>query len=350
MNMAPLTVVATAAVREAVDGQEFSDEVLRETGLRLWVIGGDEEARLSAQGVLLGWPDAKGIVCDIGGSSMELAQVGGGKVGARATSPLGPFRLQQVQGGPKARRQHIHGILAEMKKKFPDKHPRIYLVGGSWRVIARLDMERRAYPLTVLHEYRMLPQQILETLDWISVSDLPILRVLTGTSQERMELVPLASEVLRGLVEVFEPREVDVSAYGIREGLLFEQMPEVDILINNAGAIPGGSVVDVDEQRWRQAWELKVFGYINMTRMYLPMMQSRGHGVICNIIGMAGAAPRADYICGATGNAALIAFTQGVGGESVKNGVRVFGINPSPTRSDRMQGMLQQQAEKKFGV
>jgi NAD(P)-dependent dehydrogenase (short-subunit alcohol dehydrogenase family) len=141
---------------------------------------------------------------------------------------------------------------------------------------------------------------------------------------------------------------LDLSVSGSAEQL-FEQMPEVDILINNAGAIPGGSVVDVDEQRWRQAWELKVFGYINMTRMYLPMMQSRGHGVICNIIGMAGAAPRADYICGATGNAALIAFTQGVGGESVKNGVRVFGINPSPTRSDRMQGMLQQQAEKKFG-
>jgi exopolyphosphatase / guanosine-5'-triphosphate,3'-diphosphate pyrophosphatase len=99
-------------------------------------------------------------------------------------------------------------------------------VGGSWRVIARLDMERRAYPLTVLHEYRMLPQQILETLDWIAVSDLPILRVLTGTSQERMELVPLASEVLREIVEVFEPREVDVSAYGIREGLLYEQMPD----------------------------------------------------------------------------------------------------------------------------
>ena len=226
MDMAPLTVVATAAVREATDGAEFSEQVLRETGLRLWVIDGGEEARLSAQGVLLGWPDAKGIVCDIGGSSMELAQVGGGKVGARATSPLGPFRLQQVEGGPKARRAHIHRILTDMKKLFPDNRPRIYLVGGSWRVIARLDMERRAYPLTVLHEYRMMPGQILETLDWIAQNDLPILRVLTGTSQERMELVPLASEVLRGLIEVFEPREVDVSAYGIREGLLYEQMPD----------------------------------------------------------------------------------------------------------------------------
>ena len=226
MEMAPLTVVATAAVREAEDGKEFTDQVLRETGLRLWVIDGGEEARLSAQGVLLGWPDAKGIVSDIGGSSMELAQVGGGRVGARATSPLGPFRLQQVEGGPKARRNHIHRVLSDMKRLFPEPHPRIYLVGGSWRVIARLDMERRAYPLTVLHEYRMMPRQIEETLDWILTSDLALLRVLTGTSPERMELVPLACEVLRGIVDVFHPREVDVSAYGIREGLLYEQMPD----------------------------------------------------------------------------------------------------------------------------
>ncbi len=226
MDIAPLTVVATAAVREASDGAAFQDEVLRETGLKMWVIDGNEEARLSAQGVLLGWPDAKGLVCDIGGSSMELAQVGGGKVGARATSPLGPFRLQQVEGGPKARRAHIHRILTDMKKQFPGDKPRIYLVGGSWRVIARLDMERRAYPLTVLHEYRMMPAQILETLDWISNNDLPMLRVLTGTSQERMELVPLACEVLREMIDVFQPREVDVSAYGIREGLLYEQMPD----------------------------------------------------------------------------------------------------------------------------
>ncbi len=147
-----------------------------------------------------------------------------------------------------------------------------------------------------------------------------------------------------------EPQTVllDLTQSGAAEQL-FAQCPDVDILVNNAGAIPGGNVVEVDETRWRQAWELKVFGYINLTRVYLPMMEARGHGVICNIIGMAGAAPRADYICGAAGNAALMAFTNGVGGASVKHGVRVFGINPSPTRSDRMQGLLQFQAEKKFG-
>jgi len=119
-------------------------------------------------------------------------------------------------------------------------------------------------------------------------------------------------------------------------------------LVNNAGAIPGGSVLDIDEDRWREAWELKVFGYINLVREVLPLMQAKKKGVIANIIGMAGAAPRNAYLCGSTANAALIAFTQAVGGASVSHGVRVFGVNPSPTRSERMQTMLQAQAQKKF--
>ncbi len=226
MDIEPLTVVATAAVREAVDGPDFQAQVLRETGLKMTVIDGDEEARLSAQGVLLGWPDAKGIVCDIGGNSMELARIGDGKVGKRATSPLGPFRLQQVEGGVKKRQAHIEGILKHLRGQLKSEGERIYLVGGSWRVIARLDMERRNYPLTVLHEYRMTPRSVLDTIDWIAANDLAMLRGRTGTGAERMELVPLACEVLRELVNIFKPSEIDVSAYGIREGMLFEQMPE----------------------------------------------------------------------------------------------------------------------------
>ncbi|HBU16033.1 MAG: exopolyphosphatase [Rhodobacteraceae bacterium GWE1_64_9] len=226
MDISPFTVVATAAVREAENGPAFQEQVLRETGLHIHVIDGDEEARLSAQGVLLGWPEARGIVCDIGGNSMELARIGHGKVGKRMTSPLGPFRLQQVEGGPKKRRDHIVKILRQMQGEFDSKGERIYLVGGSWRVIARLDMERRNYPLTVLHEYRMTPQSVIDTLDWIAANDLTMLRARTGTGAERMELVPLASEVLRELVTIFKPSEIDISSYGIREGMLYEQMPE----------------------------------------------------------------------------------------------------------------------------
>jgi exopolyphosphatase/guanosine-5'-triphosphate,3'-diphosphate pyrophosphatase len=226
MNITNMTVVATAAAREASDGPEFQADVLRETGLKLWVVDGQEEARLSAQGVLLGWPDAKGVVCDIGGNSMELARISDGKVGRRATSPLGPFRLQQVSSDPKVRREHITRILKELQAEIRSEGERIYLVGGSWRVIARLDMERRNYPLTVLHEYRMTPKSALDTMQWILASDPAVLRARTGTSSERMELVPLACEVLREVIDVLKPSEIDISAYGIREGLLYEVMPE----------------------------------------------------------------------------------------------------------------------------
>ncbi|WP_231580155.1 Ppx/GppA family phosphatase [Pseudorhodobacter wandonensis] len=226
LGISPLTCVATAAVRDASDGPEFAAQVLEKTGLKLWVIDGEEEARLSAQGVLLGWPEAKGIVCDIGGNSMELARIGDGKVGKRATSPLGPFRLQQVEGGAEKRKALIDRVLKKLKTKIEPENDRIYLVGGSWRAIARLDMERRNYPLTVLHEYRMTPESLLDTIDWIAANDPAILRARTGTGAERMALVPLACEVLRELIRIFKPKEIDVSSYGIREGLLYEQMHE----------------------------------------------------------------------------------------------------------------------------
>jgi 3-oxoacyl-[acyl-carrier protein] reductase len=138
---------------------------------------------------------------------------------------------------------------------------------------------------------------------------------------------------------------------GTAEGIasLMAAAGEVDILVNNAGAIPGGGLSDVSDERWRQAWELKLFGYINLVRAMLPRMQERRSGVISNIIGMAGFSPRAEYICGSTANAALMAFTQAVGGTSPRHGVRVFGINPSPTRSDRMEGLMRGQAAKKWG-
>jgi len=152
MGASPLTAVATAAVREAADGAEFCAEVERETGIRIWVIDGEEEARLSAQGVLLGWPGSYGLVCDIGGSSMELAEISGGRVGRRVTSPLGPLKLKDFQGSKKARKEHIATIVNGLAAELGPQKNRLFLVGGSWRAFARIDMERRNYPLHVQHE------------------------------------------------------------------------------------------------------------------------------------------------------------------------------------------------------
>ncbi len=226
MGIPPLTAVATAAVREASDGQDFRDEVMRETGVRLWVIDGQEEARLSAQGVLLGWPGSYGMVCDIGGSSMELADLADGKVGRRLTSPLGPLKLREISGGKKALKAYIKGVVAQLHQEMQQETGmRLFIVGGSWRAIARVDMERRGYPLTVLHEYRMNQRAVAATADYIATADLEELRNRCGISSDRMALVPLAVLVLRELVRVFKPKDIAVSAYGIREGMLYEQMP-----------------------------------------------------------------------------------------------------------------------------
>jgi exopolyphosphatase/guanosine-5'-triphosphate,3'-diphosphate pyrophosphatase len=225
MNVAPMTAVATAAVRDAEDGAEFCEEVARETGIKLWVASGQEEARLSAQGVFLGWPKAQGLMCDIGGSSMELAEIGKGVVGKRVTSELGPLKLMGVAGGYKGRKTLIDATMDGLRQEMPEGYKTLYLVGGSWRALARLDMERRGYPLKVLHEYRMTPKSVLQTVKWIKGKSVDELRAITGNSEARMRLVPIAAQVLKSLIQRFKPKELAVSSYGIREGLLYEQMP-----------------------------------------------------------------------------------------------------------------------------
>lgn len=227
MGIRPLTAVATAAVREASDGDDFRAEVERETGLKLYVIDGEEEARLSAQGVLLGWPGSYGLVCDIGGSSMELADLADGIVGQCVTSPLGPLKLREIKGGKKAIKAYIKEVVKDLHAKMKkETGMRLFLVGGSWRAIARVDMERRGYPMTVLHEYRMTARAVSSTKDYINGSDLNDLRGRCGISEERMSLVPLATLVLNEVIRTFKPKDIAVSSYGIREGMLYEQMPQ----------------------------------------------------------------------------------------------------------------------------
>jgi len=124
---------------------------------------------------------------------------------------------------------------------------------------------------------------------------------------------------------------------------------DIDILVNNAGDIPGGSIEKIDEATWRHAWELKVFGYINLTRAIYARMKTRGHGVIVNDIGAAGEKFDANYVCGSAGNAALMAFTRALGGKSLKDNIRVVGINPGPVGTDRHVTLLKTRAKNEFG-
>jgi NAD(P)-dependent dehydrogenase (short-subunit alcohol dehydrogenase family) len=124
---------------------------------------------------------------------------------------------------------------------------------------------------------------------------------------------------------------------------------DIDILVNNAGDIPGGSIDKIDEATWRHAWDLKVFGYINLTRAIYAQMKAQGHGVIVNDIGAAGERFDANYICGSAGNAALMAFTRALGGKSLADNIRVVGINPGPVGTDRHVTLLKTRAKNQFG-
>ena len=130
---------------------------------------------------------------------------------------------------------------------------------------------------------------------------------------------------------------------------LAAECADTDILINNAGAIPRGTIAEIDEARWREAWDLKVFGYINMTRRFYALMAARRSGVIVNIIGAAGESVAAGYAAGSSGNASLMAFTRAVGGTAPNDGLRVVGINPGPVETDRMVARLRREAQAKFG-
>jgi len=142
---------------------------------------------------------------------------------------------------------------------------------------------------------------------------------------------------------------MDLSKAESRERLV-AACSDADIIINNAGGIPGGTIEDVDDAKWRAAWDLKVFGYINMSRAFFTLMKARKSGVIINIIGAGGERLDAGYIAGATGNAALMAFTRTLGGDSLDYGVRVIGVNPGQIETDRLRVRLEIKAEEAFGA
>jgi NAD(P)-dependent dehydrogenase (short-subunit alcohol dehydrogenase family) len=147
--------------------------------------------------------------------------------------------------------------------------------------------------------------------------------------------------------------EVTIHPYDLSEPEAVAELgaacADVDILVNNAGDIPTGSLEAIDSATWRRAWDLKVFGYVDLTRAILPRMHARQSGVVVNVIGAAGEGPNPNYIAGCMGNASLMMFTRCLGGESIVHGVRVVGVNPGSTMSDRHMAHVKARAERKLG-
>lgn len=164
-----------------------------------------------------------------------------------------------------------------------------------------------------------------------------------------------AADLDRVRKEIAASRNVGVvtHALDLSAGAAIDQLvaahPDIDILVNNAGAIPGGRLDQVDDKRWRESWDLKVFGYVNMTRAFYAAMKKRKAGVIINILGVAGERLEATYIAGSTGNAGLIAFTKTMGAASPADNIRVVGVNPGPIDTERLEGLMRKRARDQLG-
>ena len=227
MNVATLDLLATAAVRDAENGREFVADVERLCGYPVQVLGGDQEARLSALGVVAAQPDADGIMGDLGGGSLELVELTAGQIGRSVTLPLGPLRLIDLSGDDRARAQaEISKHLTQLPWVKDLRGRTYYAVGGAWRTLARLQMEQTGYPLHVIHGYALGRQEVTDLTDVIGQQGRRSLARLGSVSRRRAESLPYAALLLGSLVEIGQPRQVVFSSFGLREGFLYDRLPE----------------------------------------------------------------------------------------------------------------------------
>ncbi|MBJ2150193.1 SDR family oxidoreductase [Paracoccus sp. IB05] len=169
---------------------------------------------------------------------------------------------------------------------------------------------------------------------------------LTARSQDKLEAI--AARLRARFDSEVTTIPLDLTTEGAVATLL-AQVGAPDVLINNAGVIPGGNLFSTTDAEWRANWELKVFGYIDMCRQFYQVMKAAGGGVIINDIGNAGERYDADYIAGTTGNASLMAFTRALGGRSLEDNIRVVGVNPGPVDTTRIYKLLKRRAVDWYG-
>ncbi|MEM7546879.1 MAG: Ppx/GppA family phosphatase [Pseudomonadota bacterium] len=219
MGVSEILAVGTAALREAEDGPAFREEIEALTGLNIRIASGQEEATLTAAGVLFGWPAAEGVVADLGGSSLELAEIHDGGIGQAVSTPAGHLRLAEEDQAEPAL-----SALRNTAQAFTGGHDRLILVGGAWRALAKAHMTQKSYPFHVLQGYEMTVDEVRELTSWAVETDPAQLKAAADVSSTRLRSLAAGARALRSLIDVLEPRRVAVSSFGVREGLVFERM------------------------------------------------------------------------------------------------------------------------------
>lgn len=241
MGADPLQVLATAAVRDAENGTDFVKGLeARLPGVPIRVLSGDDEARFSAAGVLLGFPEADGILGDLGGGSLELVELKQGRIGHTASLPIGAIRLAERANGEVVRaRAVVEKELSTVSWLKKGEGRDLYLVGGAWRALARMHIAQTAYPLFIVHHYGLRREEARDLSGVVMAATRRTLERMAGAPAKRLGDLPFAAVVLRRLLRATGATRVVFSANGLREGwyagLLGEVTREQDPLLAAAG-------------------------------------------------------------------------------------------------------------------
>jgi exopolyphosphatase/guanosine-5'-triphosphate,3'-diphosphate pyrophosphatase len=221
MKLKKLHAVATAAVRDASNGPDFLKRAVK-AGIKPELISGEEEARLSALGVISAIPQARGVVADLGGGSLELIPVEGGKTGPGVSLPLGVLRLGKRESAREVAATLKDGVPAVLRDAAEDST--LYLVGGSFRAFAQLDLQLTGHPLPIVHQHCLTPARVRELRQLVRSTSIEELRERVGVQSSRLQTLPAAAAVLDAACRVLSPRRIMVSAFGLREGILYDDL------------------------------------------------------------------------------------------------------------------------------
>jgi len=243
LKISDVFAVGTAAVREAEDGKALADRIEKESGIKLRILSGEDEARLSALGVMAGAPDATGVVGDLGGASLELIEVSPKGPGRGETFPLGPLTLAREGDFDYARISEEVDAELKSTKLLGKRGGDFYAVGGAWRAIGRIDIALTNHPIGVLHHHQMTRAEVLKVVDLVRKQSKRSLERLEEAAAKRAETLPYAAVVLERVMQTANFDRVIVSSFGLREGVLIERMSadalSVHPLIAAAEALAG---------------------------------------------------------------------------------------------------------------
>jgi exopolyphosphatase/guanosine-5'-triphosphate,3'-diphosphate pyrophosphatase len=226
LGVEQLRAVATAAIRDAADGPDFIARARKASGLAIEIISGELEARLSALGVVSAVPGADGAMGDLGGGSLELVRLNRGALGNQVTLPLGPLRLNEAERAGDDIGKTIKEAIRALPWLEGAADRTFYAIGGAWRALARIHMAHTDYRLRVIDGYRVDAQRFRDFARLIAKQSDGALKQLPEVSVKRIETLRPAARILRHIVDFARPRHIVFSAQGLREGIVYQDLPE----------------------------------------------------------------------------------------------------------------------------